>query len=187
ISTEYTIDRATPQIRTWDYKLPGMAARFGAEAAASEWLAKISPQLFDDTKEQEKLTVDMTVFSLLAYFGNEMRDWQTDYRTYRGSIGILMTGQALSTDDECGKITEADLQRLLQQAGSVFNGATVLFGPYICFPPRTTVAMTQNSLVLENPFCRIEFAVALSGSLSNIEPGTGGQVPQAPQGGARYQ
>src|SRR5262249_51693165 len=111
ISTEYTIDRATPQIRTWDYKLPGMAARFGAEAAASEWLAKISPQLFDDTKEQEKLTVDMTVFSLLAYFGNEMRDWQTDYRTYRGSIGILMTGQALSTDDECGKITEADLQR----------------------------------------------------------------------------
>jgi len=187
VSTEYTVDRATPGIRQWEY-VTAMGRRISAETLASDWLAKRSLDLFDKEGDQERLTLDITMYSLLSYFGSEQRDWQTNSWSYRGSTGTLTLGQALSKDDECQKVTEPELRELLRKAGNTFaDGENVLFGPYICLPPRTTVALTRDTLTIENPFCRISFAIALSGSMWNVKPKSRGEVPQAPQGGAQYQ
>jgi hypothetical protein len=64
LSTEYTIDQAVPQIRQWSYRHSGW--RIGLEDGAGKALGQTNPELFKN--DPEKVTKDMTLFSVIGFF-----------------------------------------------------------------------------------------------------------------------
>ena len=186
LSTEFTVDRQTPQIRSWRYTT-AMAWRISTDTGASEWLARTNPVLFVSDGDQETLTRDMTLHSLLAYIGSEQPDWQMESRRYVGSTGITGYRQGISQQDECRYVEADEFRDLLRSVGNVLaDSGRIMLGPRICMPPGTRLTATRDSLVLENPFCRVTFKIALSGGVSRVEPRSGGQVVTLPDGQARY-
>jgi hypothetical protein len=64
LSTEYTIDQAVAQIRQWSYRHGGW--RIGLEDGAGKALGQTNPELFKN--DPEKVTKDMTLFSVIGFF-----------------------------------------------------------------------------------------------------------------------
>ena len=73
ITAEYTIDRAKPEIRQWKYE-SDQGRRLDKDVGASRTFATAHPGQFNG--DRDKLTHDMVIFSLLAYFGVDQFDWQ---------------------------------------------------------------------------------------------------------------
>jgi hypothetical protein len=82
MAAEYTVDLSKPQIRQWAYP-DGVGWRLGNEVGASEALAKSNPGAFKG--DLGKLTVDMTIRSVLAYFFAEQFDWQLKQTRVQGA------------------------------------------------------------------------------------------------------
>jgi hypothetical protein len=172
ITAEYTIDRATPEIRQWKYD-SDQGQRLNKEVGASQTFAATHPGQFDG--DRDKLTHDMVIFSLLAYFGVEQFDWQIKRVQFVGqTMGTLTTTSFGSKPDECTTVTKAQLQKLLLDAGNFFADGNMFFGPQaLCLPPRSTIEVRPDALILINPFCDISFALEASGSVAYYQPGTG--------------
>ena len=86
ISTEFTVDRATPRIRQWNYgNAPGQ--RSVRELAASNQYFAAHPGQFNG--DREKLVRDMVIYSLLSYLAAEQRDWQSHPVRFVGGMGAI--------------------------------------------------------------------------------------------------
>jgi hypothetical protein len=132
ITAEYTIDRAKPEIRQWKYD-NDQGHRLGREVGASQIFAGAHPGQFDG--DREKLTHDMVIFSLLAYFGVEQFDWQMKRVQFIGQMATLTRTSFGSRPDECTTVTKAQLQKLLSDAGNFFADANMFFGGQtLCLP-----------------------------------------------------
>ncbi len=146
ITAEYTIDRAKPEIRQWAYP-SDQGPRLTQEIGASQTFAAAHPGQFDG--DREKLTHDMVIFSLLAYFGVEQFDWQMKRVTFVGQItGTMISTSLGSKPDECTTVTKAQLQKMLLDAGNFFADANMFFGPQaLCLPPQSTIQVNPDGLL----------------------------------------
>lgn len=120
ISAEYTIDRAKPEIRQWNYG-SNQTQRFTHDLNASGNFAAAHPGQFNGNRE--KLTLDMVIFSLLAYLGVEQFDWQMKRTQFVGrSTGTLTRALPGSKPDECTMITKDQFPGILLHAGKFICG-----------------------------------------------------------------
>jgi hypothetical protein len=136
----------------------------------------------------EKLTRDMTAWSLAAYLFSQQFDWQVSEVRVRGpSVGTITTIQPLSRPTECTIVTSTQLQAMLASSGNVF-----VAGPMpreqICLPPNSSLVLAGSSLAIITPFVRIEFDVGPSASAMFVQPGTPAIVaPTLPDGSPQYE
>ena len=185
-TSEFTIDRAKPEIRQWSYP-SNVSWRISAEVGASSWLAQTNRVAFDG--DRERLTLDMILFSLIQYFVVEQSDWQLKRVIFRGtSVGTLTTQHRISKESDCTLITEQEIRKQLSQVGNVFSGAPIMMVQNgFCLPPNATMKLENQSLEVHTPFCRIIFSLQPSGSVLYMKPGTGGQVPLLPTGQSQFE
>jgi hypothetical protein len=171
ITAEYTIDRTKPEIRQWNYGL-SQTLRFGRDLDASGIFAGAHPGQFNG--DGKKLTLDMVLFSLLAYLGVEQFDWQIKRTRFVGqSIGTVTLTAPGSKPGECTEITKDQLHRMLLDAGNSFaDGNMFLARQSLCLPPRSTLQVRADGLILTNPFCEISFILEPSASTFFAKPGT---------------
>ena len=189
ISTEFTIDRAAPQIRQWAYSITSLmsSSRLNAEAGASTWLASTHPSAFGANRD--KLTMDFALLSFLSFMTAMEFDWQLDSVTYKGkSSGVITMLRRVSKDEEFTTLTKTDLATLLTRAGNVFGGAPLsVTSGTLCLPPRSKLDLSEKALTIRTPICQISFTANLADALSHMKPGTGGQTPQLPSGEPQYE
>jgi len=185
ITAEYTIDRAKPEIRQWRYG-SNQTARFGRELDASGTFAAAHRGQFNE--DREKLTLDMVLFSLLAYFGAEQFDWQMKRTRFVGqSTGTMMAPG--SKPDECTEITKDQLRRMLVDVGNSFADGNMFSGQQtLCLPPRSTFQVRADGLTLTNSLCEISFISEPSGGMFVGQPGMSSlEQPLPPNGGPTFE
>jgi hypothetical protein len=171
ITAEYTIDRAKPEIRQWNYG-SNQTQRLTRDLDASGKFAAAHPGQFNG--DRKKLTLDMVTFSLLAYLGAEQFDWQMKRTQFVGrSTGTVTLTAPGSKPDECTVITKDQLRRMLLDAGNSFADGDMLFGRQSqSLPPRSALQVRADGLTLTNPFCEISFILEPSGGIVFTRPGT---------------
>jgi len=184
VDLEYCIDRGRPQISRWDYSR-SVRLQIHAEIGASEWIAKNKPELFNT--DREKLTSDMTLFSIISYIAINEYDWQRRRITLVGSTGSIETGEPLSRPGEYSLIDEYYFRSILESANNAFAQAKIYINGKRKFPPKTDLKLTQSSLIINNPFCEVIFERLPFIEVNSILPGTGGKVPMMPSGESRYE
>jgi hypothetical protein len=79
ITTEYTFDRAIPQIRQWIYAR-SLGDRYASEVMANDAALTSDPQILE--KNPETRARDMIVFSLMVYLETRQGDWQMEQERY---------------------------------------------------------------------------------------------------------
>jgi hypothetical protein len=100
----------------------------------------------------------------------------------------VTTWDRLSGPSECSSVDEEVLKSVLKSAGNLYAQAGImLIAGNLCFPPKTVLRLTANTMTISNPFCQVVFGLRPSGSVSFMEPGTGGDVPQLASGESRYE
>jgi hypothetical protein len=184
LSVEYTIDRAVPIIRAWIYRIHGSGWRIGIEDGAGRTVGQSHPEIFING-DREKLTRDLTLFSVLAFFFSEQRDWQLKRTIFKGkTTGSETITDPVSRPNECTMISRDLVLDMLRAAGNPFASAgQYLQGVSVCFPPNSTLKISPDSLVFTNPYCEMSFSLQSSGGVHFSKPGTGGDVPQLPANG----
>jgi len=191
ISTSITIDRAAPEIRQWAYS-PTTASwatwRMPIETGASSWLASNNAAAFNG--DRAKLTADFVLYSLVRFFTAWEFDWQLRNVTYKGTgSGTIMTTNPQSKPNECTTLSAAQITTLLSGSSNSFAGVqpAISGGRSICLPPDSTLAVRDRTLVVRTPICQMSFTADLADALNYSQPGSQGQTPQLPSGGARYE
>jgi hypothetical protein len=182
ISAEFTIDRAKPEIRQWKYGSIH-SQRLSRDLGASSKFAAAHPGQFNGNRE--KLTLDMVIFSLLAYLGVEQFDWQMKRTLFVGqSTGTWTLTWPASKPDECTVITKDQLHEMLLNAGNSFADSDMFFGRQsLCLPPRSTLQLRADVLTLTNQFCEVSFILEPSGGIFFGRPGTNAlEQPLLPNG-----
>jgi len=174
ISAEYTIDRSKPQIRQADYTATS-GWRLSLDIGASDGLAGSHPDYFQG--DRSKLTLDMVMFSLIAYLGTEQFDWQMVRRQWTGSsVGSVIRWQPSSRPGQCTTITHDEIRSLLKNSGNAFADARISVGPQqICLPPGSKMEITPTTLKLTSPFCRMLFVLLPADTTVFYRPGSGGR------------
>jgi len=188
VSVEFTVDRAKPVLRQWRYSSFRPAWRLHYEEGASAWLAQNSPAAFSG--DRERLTHDFALAEILLFFAREQFDWQFAKTSFVGSTsGTLVTTQPVSKKDDCTEVSAADFAAALRRAGNALAGYDLLiFGGAVRFPPDTKMILSDTCLTFSNPFGYLRFAIVPSGSLSQMEPGSGSaEVPTLPNGEPQYE
>jgi hypothetical protein len=189
VSVEFTVDRAKPVLRQWRYPVLGPPWRLAYEEGASAWLAQNSPAAFSG--DRERLTHDFALAEILLFFAREQFDWQLAKTSFTGStFGRLVTTRPVSKKDDCTEVGPADFAAALRKAGSALAGYELLTFPGrpVCFPPDTTMILSDSSLTLSNPFGSLQFSLVPSGSLSHMKPGTdSAEVPTLPNGEPQFE
>jgi hypothetical protein len=188
-AAELTIDHATPQIRLWSYpKHPDTAVwRLNAETRASAYLAQHDRSRFDS--DGARLNYDLLLYSFLAFLGAEQFDWQRKRTALHGATsGTLIQSQRISKDDECSSFSAAQLEEMLVAAGNAFGRVPLtIFGDKLCLPPKSALKVTSHGLEIRTPYCIVSFILEPTGSLSNMEPGSGGKTPQMKNGKTQFE
>jgi hypothetical protein len=187
MSAEYTVDRLKPQIRQWAYPNSGAGWRITAEVGASDTLAGINPKAFKD--DLAKLTSDMTIRSLLAYFFAEQFDWQLKQTVVRGATSGTWTSiEPLSKSTECTVFTSTEILDKLAKAGNLFARSGNFMRQQVCFPPGSKLDISPASLSLTSPFLHLSFVVESTGGVMYGKPRTGGlDAPSLPDGTPQFE
>jgi hypothetical protein len=187
MTAEFTIDRAKPEIRQWNYSVE-QSSRRRHEMDASRKFADAHAGQFDG--DGTKLAKDLAAFSLLAYLGVEQFDWQLKRTQFVGQVSgtLTLTGPG-SRPDECTPITKNQLRTMLREAGNLFaEGGAALREQYLCLPPRSSFQITADEVTFANPFCEISFTLEPSGGASYVKPGTHGlEAPQLANGKPQFE
>jgi hypothetical protein len=136
VTTEYTFDRAVPQLRQWMYAR-SLGDRYATEVLANYTALKRDPAIFEG--DRDKLTKDMILFSIVAYLEMNQRDWQMDVEQYTTSLGSMTTWRPASdpaNSMQCTKISVDDIHGMLRDAGNAFADARPpsMLGNYLCLP-----------------------------------------------------
>jgi hypothetical protein len=170
ITAEFTINREKPEIRTWSYQHTSHL-RLDQDIDASRKFAAAHPGQLDG--DREKLTKDMVVFSLLAYLGVEHPDWQMKRTKFIGQISGTVTLASLgSKPAECKRYTKDELRTILEKTGNTFADGDLFFGSQVlCLPPRSSLRVSTDGLILSNPFCKISFVLEGAGNVWYMVPG----------------
>ena len=183
-SAELTVDWANPMIRMWKYPDARGAAvwRRTREAEARSYLAERNRSRFDG--DRERLTLDLILYSFVAYLGAEQFDRQLKRTALRGStFGSLFQTQPLSRDFQCTILLSSELQQKLRAAGNAFADTPLwVTSGRFCLPPGATLTVGEKSREIATRVCRVSFTLEPSGSVPYMKPGTGGEVPSLPNG-----
>ncbi len=120
--------------------------------------------------------------------GREEFDWQLKRVRYSGTTATVITVQRSSKDVECTLFTPDQIKTRLGSAGNLFAESPLpMTSGALCLPPRTTLAITSEALVIANPYCRISFALRPSGSVDYMNPGTGEEIRHLLSKEARFE
>jgi hypothetical protein len=156
--TLYTTDIANPRIEQFLYPVAS-SRRALNEHEANEFLLQSNKVAYDG--DGEKLWRDMSLLSVVLYLWVEQHDWQVARDVLKGDFERF---QYLSKPDQrsaCSKVTLADVQSFLKQAGNVFAGMKPVTTPFdfMCLPPNSSLSIAASNVVIETPFCKITFEV----------------------------
>jgi hypothetical protein len=102
ITTEYTFDRAVPQLRQWMYAR-SLGDRYATEVLANYAALKANSSIFEG--DREKLTRDMILFSLIVYLETRQHDWQMEERHYATSTSTITRMQDKSNPENTARLT----------------------------------------------------------------------------------
>jgi hypothetical protein len=191
IVVDYTIDRLTPQIRSWKYasglitRNPKATWRLQKELAASASLVLRDPGAF--SRDGTRLSEDFARFSLLSFLVNTQVDWQLKTRHFAGTMGHSFSAQPGSAPGERTTLKSEVLQHLLVGTGNMFAGGLTADGGEIWLPPKTSIALSTSTLTLTNPFCQIAVTLESSGGVLFTVPGEHGRTEQLPSAQPRYE
>jgi hypothetical protein len=183
---DVTIDHSQPGI--WHAKKHGESnVRKSIEVQAGQWLAKHKSELFSRqvggdvlTTNTDKLSRDLTLFSVLVYMAYTEPTWNLNVVSLNTKLGNIRQIPRGSSGAECTLVDEAAFRRILTGAGNAFAEVdpspffSLAFLP-LCLPPETRISLTASDLIIENPYSRISFQVEEYPSLitnSNVEPGS---------------
>jgi hypothetical protein len=190
ITTEYTFDRAVPQLRQWMYAR-SLGDRYATEVLANYTALQANPSIFEGNRE--KLTRDMILFSLTVYLETRQQDWQMEEQRYATSISTITRMQAKSYSEntaECTKISHDYIQNILTKAMNAFAATKPMtLVSYLCLPPQSSIHLDQSSITLRNPFCTISFSMEPGVlELRMMRPGSHTlDVPALPDGKPRFE
>ncbi len=138
MAAEYTVDLSKPQIRQWAYPESGAGWRLVNEVGASDALAKSNPHAFNG--DLDKLTIDMTIRSMLVYFFAEQFDWQLKQTRVQGTTtGTQILTEPLSKPDEYATFTSTQIAEKLSKARNLFDQVGNFTRQQICLPPGSSV------------------------------------------------
>ncbi len=181
---EVTIDHSQPGI--WHSKKRGDdLTRRSIEEHVGKWLAQHKRELFSRRADgdvlstsTDKLARDLSLYSVLVYMAYYEPAWNLNTVSLRTKSGTLRQIPGGSSGEDCTRLDEDRIHRLLSDAGNVFSGVeptpfSKLSVVPLCLPPDTRFYLTAGDLILENPFCRISFHLEEPTALvsnSNVEP-----------------
>jgi hypothetical protein len=95
----------------------------------------------------------------------------------------------VSKEGEYRGFDEKDLRTALNKSGNMFAGAPLhLASGKLRLPPNSTIEIARKSIVIQNPVCSVTWRLEDTPSiLSHMQPGTGGETPLLPSGGAKLE
>jgi hypothetical protein len=187
MAAEYTVDLSKPQIRQWAYPDSGAGWRLVNEVGASDALAKSNPGAFNG--DLDKLTIDMTIRSVLVYFFAEQFDWQLKQTRVQGTTtGTQILTEPLSKPDECATFTSSQIADKLSKARNLFDQVGNFTRQQICLPPGSSVDIGPNEVSVRNALVHLSFVVEPTGSVFYGKPRTSGlEAPSLPDGRQQYE
>jgi hypothetical protein len=182
--TLYTTDKAHPRIEQFFYPLDSVQRAID-EHEANEVLLRTNKAAYEDG---EKLWKDMSLLSVVLYLWTVQHDWQIARDVLKG----IEKFQFLSKPDqnsECSKIAWVDVKTLLNDAGNVFANVTPFGMPfdYMCLPPSSSIKITGSTVVIETPFCSIDFEVDQQMVMSTYGKPYTTEMPMLPDNHPRYE
>jgi hypothetical protein len=132
----------------------GTVMRVLADIEASKLLASMSPPLTND--DAPTIARDFAVASIVSFLIQEQPDWQLDSSVYKTAGGVITTWEPLSAASDCTAIAIDQLRAKLASVGNIFANAVATFtNRRLCLPPKSTVVVTANSVVLTARVCQI--------------------------------
>jgi hypothetical protein len=151
-AVEITTDYQTNRVAS---RQPGRPYRnVYVESDASQLLASKSPPPTRD--DAPTITRDLAIASILSFLIEEQPDWQLDSAVYKTASGVFSTWQPLSTASECTTFTAEQLRDKLSAVGNMFAKIPTSFvNAKLCLPPKSTIVVTANSVVLTTRICQI--------------------------------
>jgi hypothetical protein len=191
ITTEYTFDRAVPQLRQWLYAR-SLGNRYATEVLANYEVLRRNPAIFGG--DRDELTRKMILFSIIAYLEMNQSDWQMEFERYTTSLGSMTTWKPSSnpaSSAECTKVSMDDIQRMLKDVGNEFADARPAFAPvnYLCLPPWSSIGIDRASIQLMTPFYTISFVIEpVTMQFTMMKPGSHTlEIPTLPNGNPRFE
>jgi hypothetical protein len=150
-AVEITTDYQTNTVRSRK-AFSGFEVLF--ESEASKLLAAKSPPATKN--DAPTITRDLAVSSVVSFLVQEQPDWQLDSAVYKTVIGPISRWRSLSTADECTAFTAEQLRTKLATAVNMFANAAISFTQAkLCLPPKSTIVITANTVVLTTRVCQI--------------------------------
>lgn len=169
INTELSIFHDRPEVAQHIYPLPSKH-RIHIDLNASTWLAKNEPKLFKENPQ--KVMRDLIMYSLVGFLISEEQDYK---KTTKAFSKMHFSSFRIKPEDK-GKDTFVPIEqfsKLLQSNGNIF--AKVPFKVItkgIFLPPRSKLELKQDKLIIDNPFCTLQFTIEDSGSGWYGKPGS---------------
>jgi len=187
VCTDFTIDRAVPNIRQWAYDPKGPIGRAANEDSIGRWLSKAAPTAFGI--DRALVTNDFAIRSIVEFMTLTEFDGQLRRAVFSGpSVGTITQWGSVSTDHDSTPVSRHRLQTLLEQSGNLFAGAPFnQRDPALRLPPRSVLEVGRDFVSIQNPICLLSFHVFSPDSVSFMKPGTGGDVPTLPSGEAQLE
>jgi hypothetical protein len=178
VGMQYTINHETASIGQFSY---ADVIRARSEINASNWLKSTNASAFDDASE--RVASDFALFSLTYWLASQEFDWQLQRMEFSGEVVPAFTIiQPVSPDDEGTVLKEADLKSRLSAAENIFAGAQLsVGGGRLRLPPHSTLQVTEHSLVIENPVCRVAWELQRHAAIY-MDPRTNTVSPRLPSG-----
>jgi hypothetical protein len=188
---EVALDHSQPGI--WHAKKHGAdRTKKGIEEHAGQWLAKHKSELFSRqvggdvlTTSTDKLSRDLSLFSVLVYMAYTEPAWNLNIVSLRSKSGDLRQIPRGSSGENCTLVDEAKVRRILSDAGNSF--AEVEPTPFVhlsvvplCLPPETKISLTASDLILENPYSLISFHLEPTALVTNSNVAPGSNAMQTP-------
>jgi hypothetical protein len=135
--------------------------------------------------DRTRLVDQAALHGALSYLAASQLDWQINLQPF-GTGGY--TFNRVSAPKDCASFTLAQLNSQLVDAGNVLAPVGVQGDGNvdICLPPATSLHVRADSFTLENPFCRIDFAIGVKGTVLYVHP-TSRSRENLPSGESRYE
>jgi hypothetical protein len=168
VSTEYTIDRAAPAVRQWNYSFNN-GWRVTAEPAASEWLSKERPGAFEE--DRAKLVRDIAQLSFVRYLETTANDWKAISTVYQGKVGgTLVSVRGPGAIPGSSRVESGGLHANLARVGNTFGHMPVRVGEGVYVPNGTQIVMKTNGLTIEHPAFQVEVDIDVPTTTLCIDP-----------------
>lgn len=167
IYTAYSFDKEAKQITPIN-KLPTYFIRNVVEANYSNVVNKMDSAKFHNFDVRSKITVDLTLLSLLNLFQYKLLFWQQESIVLKAAVPLGTLSVPISIKSKVYEVEEID--NLLKSSHNFFSDTGVVFQNKLTLPPDTSFILKDDTLALTNPFSKIEFQVFANNGMDSVNP-----------------